>query len=194
MPDTVNGLPLHPLVVHAVVVLLPLACLGVIAVALRGAWRARYGALVVLLTAVATAAIPVATSSGENLERRVGNPGEHAELGDSLIWFALPLLVVSVALVLLHRRTARAVVSAPASAPVAAPATVGSPVTTSAASGAPAAPAETPAAPTRSPVAIVVAVLAVVIAVATLVQVYRVGDSGARVVWQGTVSSQTGDR
>ncbi len=32
MFDTVNGLPVHPLVVHAVVVLLPLALLGTIAV------------------------------------------------------------------------------------------------------------------------------------------------------------------
>ncbi|MEV4388804.1 DUF2231 domain-containing protein, partial [Micromonospora sp. NPDC049580] len=63
MPDTVNGLPLHPLVVHAVVVLLPLAALGVAALAVRPSWRGRYGGLVVLITALATAAIPLATSS-----------------------------------------------------------------------------------------------------------------------------------
>ena len=37
--DLINGLPVHPLVVHAVVVLVPLAALGTIAIALRPAWR-----------------------------------------------------------------------------------------------------------------------------------------------------------
>lgn len=46
-----DGLPVHPLVVHAVVVLLPAAVLGTIAVAVRPAWRRRYGTLVVGVTA-----------------------------------------------------------------------------------------------------------------------------------------------
>ena len=41
MLDTVLGLPLHPLVVHAVVVLLPLVALGVMALAVVPRWRAR---------------------------------------------------------------------------------------------------------------------------------------------------------
>ena len=107
MPDTVNGLPVHPLVVHAVVVLLPLAALGVVALAVRPSWRGRYGVLVVAVAALATAAIPLATESGESLEARVGDPGRHAELGDTLIWFALPLLLAAVALFWLDRRAAR---------------------------------------------------------------------------------------
>ncbi|MET8252160.1 DUF2231 domain-containing protein [Micromonospora sp. NPDC005197] len=158
MPDTVNGLPLHPLVVHAVVVLLPLAALGVAALAVRPSWRGRYGGLVVLITALATAAIPLATSSGESLEHRVGDPGEHAELGDTLIWFALPLLVAAVALVWLHRRDTRSSDSR-----------------------------RTPRA-----LAVVVAVLAVVVAVANLVQVYRVGDSGAKAVWGSAPAASVG--
>jgi uncharacterized membrane protein len=80
--DLINGVPVHPLVVHAVVVLLPLACLGTLAIAVRPAWRERYGLLVVACAAAATALMPVATSSGEALEHRVGSPGQHAELGD----------------------------------------------------------------------------------------------------------------
>ena len=57
-------------------------------------WRRSYGPLVVAVAAAATVLLPVATSSGEALEERVGNPGEHAELGDQLIWFALPMLVL----------------------------------------------------------------------------------------------------
>lgn len=161
MPDTFNGLPLHPLVVHAVVVLLPLAALGVVALAVRPAWRGRFGVLVVLIAAAAVAAIPLATESGESLERRVGDPGRHAELGDQLLWFALPLLVAAVALAWLGRRAAR-------------PAEGGSPRTSGGALG------------------LVVAVLAVVVAAGNLVQIYRVGDSGAKAVWGDTPAASAG--
>ena len=104
MFDLVNGLPVHPLVVHAVVVLLPLACLGTIAIAVRPVWRERYGVLVVACAAIATALIPVATSSSEALEERVGGPGARAEMGDTLLWFAFPVLVLAAALVWIDRR------------------------------------------------------------------------------------------
>jgi len=39
---TINGLPLHPLLVHAVVVLLPLAAVGSIIIAVVPKWRRRY--------------------------------------------------------------------------------------------------------------------------------------------------------
>jgi uncharacterized membrane protein len=148
--DTFNGLPVHPLVVHAVVVLLPLAVVGTLALVARPAWRARYGLLLLLVTAVGTAFIPVATQSGEALERQVGDPGSHAALGDQLIWFALPLLVCVALLLWFDRR--RSVTG------------------------------------TR-----VLAALCAVAAVATGVQVYRVGDSGARAAWGNRVSSSTGD-
>jgi len=107
MLDTIHGLPVHPLVVHAVVVLLPLAILGTIAIVVRPRWRRPYGPLVLAVTAAATVLIPVATSSGEALEHHVGDPGRHAQLGDQLIWFALPLLAVVAAIVWLDRRPPR---------------------------------------------------------------------------------------
>lgn len=167
MFDLFNGLPVHALVVHGVVVLLPLACLGTIAIAVRPSWRHTYGVLVVACAAVATALIPVATSSGEALEHRVGHPGDHAEMGDQLIWFALPLLALSLALVWLDRR--RAPVSADGSGT----------------------PTPTVAGASTSRATRVVAVLALVAALATTVQVYRVGDSGARAAWGDRVESST---
>lgn len=104
MFDLINGLPIHPLVVHAVVVLLPLAALGTIAIALRPQWRHRYGWLVVADAALTTVLLPVATSSGEALEARVGDPGQHAELGEQLIWFMIPLLIIVAAMVWVDRR------------------------------------------------------------------------------------------
>ncbi|GAA3549900.1 DUF2231 domain-containing protein [Nocardioides daeguensis] len=153
MFDLINGLPIHPLVVHAVVVLLPLAVLGTIAIAVRPAWRERYGPLVVVTALVATVLLPVATSSGEALEEHVGDPGQHAALGEQLIWFAIPLLLLSAALTWFGR------------------------------SG------------DRVRALRVIAALAVVASLATAVQVYRVGDSGARAAWGDQVgtSSSGGD-
>ena len=104
MFDTINGIPIHPLVVHAVVVLLPLAVLGTIAIAVRPSWRRPYGPLVVAAALVATVLCPIATSSGEALEKRLGDPGRHAQLGGQLVWFALALLVAVALLVLMDRR------------------------------------------------------------------------------------------
>ena len=157
MFDLINGLPVHVLVVHGVVVMLPLAVLGTIALAVRPAWRRTYGWLVVGVAAVATVLIPIATSSGEALQRRVGSPGEHAALGDTLIWFALPLLVLALAMVLLERRRTST---------------------------------KGPIGPKALPM--VVSVLAVVVGLASAVQVYRVGDSGARAAWADQVASSSG--
>lgn len=163
MFDLIDGIPVHPLVVHAIVVLLPLATLGTVAIAVRPRWRVTYGPLVVGSALVATILCPVATSSGEELEERVGEPEEHAELGESLVWFAVALVVLSAALVYLQHRTDRA------------------------------AAADASAATSTSTLLTVVAVLAVVAGLATTVQVYRVGHSGAQASWEDAVSSPTGE-
>lgn len=104
MLDLIFGLPIHALVVHAVVVLLPLSVVGALAIAAVPRWRRPYGPLVVGLAAVATLLIPVATASGESLEHRVGDPERHAELGEQLIWFAVPLLALLAIVLWLDRR------------------------------------------------------------------------------------------
>ncbi|MFD0485580.1 DUF2231 domain-containing protein [Kineococcus sp. GCM10028916] len=174
MLDTIDGLPVHPLVVHAVVVLLPLAVLGTILVAVLPRWRVRYGGLNALVAVIATALCPIATSSGEALEHRVGDPGAHAGLGDQLVWFALPMTLLAIVLWWVQRRH-RA--DTPDAAAVADTADV----------------AKDPGARGRGPRAVrglgVVAVLSVVAAVAAGVQVYRVGDSGAEAVWADQMTS-----
>ncbi len=110
LPENLGGIPLHPLVVHAVVVLIPLAAIGVIAIALVPKWRSRFGILVVGVAAFAAAMVPIATSTGEQLEERVGESDlleKHAELGDAVLYTAIPLLVVAVALWWFGRRAQR---------------------------------------------------------------------------------------
>ena len=167
MPTFVSGLPLHPLVVHAVVVLLPMAVLGSLVVAVRPAARRRWGWPVAVLTAVAVVSIPVATSTGEGLEHNLPRTqaiATHAELGDQLLVFAAPLLLCVAALAFVDHRRRRGVAAARA----AGPGTMTAPRATSGRA--------------RAGVA-VLAALTVAFALVSAVQVYRVGDSGARAAW-----------
>lgn len=110
MPESIGGIPLHPLVVHAVVVLIPLAALGVMAIALVPKWRGRFGVLVVGVAAFATVMVPVATSSGEQLQESRPDSeliDKHAELGNAALYSAIPLLILAVALWWLGRRADR---------------------------------------------------------------------------------------
>lgn len=92
--DTVMGLPVHSLVVHAVVVLLPLTALGAVLIALVPAWSKRFGVLVVIGAAVVAAASVVSRQSGEELASRVGSPQPHVDLGSVMPLIALGFFVL----------------------------------------------------------------------------------------------------
>lgn len=175
MPTFINGLPLHPLVIHAVVVLVPLTVLGAIVIAGWPAARRRYGSLVVAVGAAAFVADIIAEQAGEGLEHALPRDPAieaHAALGGGLKLWVGALLVVTGALVLLHRR--RTVAGERVGrARQEGPGTVAAPVVTG---------------PNRI-VAVVLAVLVVAVALGTAYQVYRVGDSGAQAVWGGRVYS-----
>jgi len=111
MFDTVLGLPVHALVVHAVVVLVPLSALGVVAISLVPRWRERYGVLVLLLSTAALVMVPVATQSGDRLEDRIDASGvvarqieEHREIAGLVLWPTLAMWVLAAVLVLLTRQ------------------------------------------------------------------------------------------
>jgi uncharacterized membrane protein len=82
--DSVAGLPMHPLIVHAAVVLVPLAALGLILMAVRPSFSRRFGVIVVIVAAAGALAAVAAKLSGEELAERIGTPEVHAELGDLL--------------------------------------------------------------------------------------------------------------
>lgn len=157
----IDGLPAHVLLIHAVVVLLPLAGLAVV---LHAAWptaRRRLGIVTPLLALVALVLVPLTTSAGEWLEDRVGHTPSverHAELGDQLLPFAAGLFVVAVLVWALGRYQDGA------SVPLVAGAS-GQPRT---------------AASWMVPVATAVSV---VVAALTVIWLYRIGDSGATAVW-----------
>ena len=94
MPDTLGGLPLHPLVVHAVVVLLPLSAIGALLLVAVPRWRRTYGPLVLIGLAVSTASAFVAKETGEQLAMEIGITSEHRDWGDRLLPIAAVLLVV----------------------------------------------------------------------------------------------------
>jgi uncharacterized membrane protein len=167
MPTFISGLPLHVLVVHAVVVLVPLAVLGTVVVTLWPAARRRYGWLVVAVAAIATATIPVATSAGEGLEHRLPATAlisVHTHLGDELLVWVAAMLVLLTAFVALHQRNTHLARREGPGTMTATPNLTG---------------------PLRIASG-VLAALALVFAVVSAVQVYRIGDSGARAAWADT--------
>jgi uncharacterized membrane protein len=114
MPNTFMGLPLHALVIHVVVVLVPLAGLGTIAIAVVPRWRARFGVLVILAASAGLAAVPVATHSGQWLKRHLHAGGvvakqikNHERMGNLVLWPTLAMWVLVIALVVLDRQRRR---------------------------------------------------------------------------------------
>jgi uncharacterized membrane protein len=67
----INGIPLHPLIVHAAVVFVPLAALAVIAfVVPKWRWAARWPALVTVV--IAAVSVQLAAMTGDSLKHKVG--------------------------------------------------------------------------------------------------------------------------
>lgn len=166
---TLAGLPAHILLVHAVVVLVPLTGLLVVVESLWPAARRRLAWPVVGLAVLTLVAVPLATEAGEWLEHRIASTPlvrTHAELGDTLLPWAVGLAVVAVLLAALHQRSRRAERRA---------AEVGSAGPEHRARG--------------RLLAAALAVVAVVVAAGSVVTVYRIGDSGARAAWTGQFSA-----
>ncbi|MFZ1412042.1 MAG: cytochrome b5 domain-containing protein [Micropruina sp.] len=105
--DTIAGLPLHPLVVHAAVVLLPLSALGLIALVLVPTWRSTFGWLTLGGLSVGTVSAFIAKESGEALAARLGLPAQHAAWGDLLVPVAVATLIAAGVWFWLQRGVAR---------------------------------------------------------------------------------------
>lgn len=178
---TVNGLPAHILLVHAIVVLLPLAALLLVLSALWPAARAKLAGPNAILSVLVVVLVPITTDAGEWLERRVASTPlvrTHTELGDTAIWVAIPVAVLAL-VVWWRRRESLEVQEAD---------------TTSAGSTAVATRRRVVLAPASTAVTTVLSVLAIAAAGAAFYDVYRIGDSGAQATWQGQYSSTPAPR
>lgn len=105
--DLITGLPVHPLVVHFAVVLLPLAAIGLIVIVFVKKWQRTFGWLVLAGLFVGFGASFVSKESGEALAARMGLPAEHARWGDILPFVALALLVIAAVWFWLVRQAAK---------------------------------------------------------------------------------------
>ncbi|MBK8757070.1 MAG: cytochrome b5 domain-containing protein [Actinomycetales bacterium] len=105
--DTIAGLPVHPLVVHVAVVVLPVSAVAFIALVLLRRARRSFGWLTMLGLFAGTAAAVVAKESGEALAKRVGTPATHASYGDLLPLIGAALAVVALLWMVLQRQRQR---------------------------------------------------------------------------------------
>ena len=164
-PTMINNLPAHVLLVHVVVVFIPLAALLLLCSAFWPAARRRLGIISPIIALVALLFVPLTTSAGEWLIRRV-DPDPlvkaHAHLADGMLPWAAGLFVLAVAVWALHRDWRRTGAN----------------------------DEDKPAKPRWMPVTtVVVAVLSLVVAAGSVVTVYRIGDSGAQAAWHDNFSA-----
>jgi hypothetical protein len=94
---------------HAVVILLPLAAVATVAVALSSRFRHRWGLATVCATFIVTVFVPLTTQAGESLAERLPTNAmiaRHADIGNQLvIWAAaMGLSLFAVVAIDLRRR------------------------------------------------------------------------------------------
>lgn len=165
-PTLINGLPAHVLLVHVVVVLVPLTALVLVVSAVWPTWIRRLGLALPILALVTLISVPLTTHAGEWLENHTDSDPlvrRHADLGDGMLPWAIGLFVVAVALWWFGRR-----------------ATASSDTMTTHPGGAVA---------MTVPVRLAAIVLSVAVAAGSVVQVYRIGDSGAKAAWHDGYSA-----
>lgn len=104
----VLGLPLHPLVVHLVVVALPVGACATLAAVLSPGFRARYGLPSLGTLTVGALSSVAAKFSGEALAETVPLPERHATLGQALVIASLATTVVAWLWWFLERRREQA--------------------------------------------------------------------------------------
>jgi uncharacterized membrane protein len=157
-PEKVFGLPAHPLFVHVPVVLIPLVAIGAIAMACSASVRERFGWLVLAFGVIAGVSTQLAIDSGQVLRQHVPRSAEldrHVHIAESLRPLILLLFLVTLAVMLIDRRTRGAW---------------------------PFAGREPSSGVGRAGAAVLI-VVTVLVAVGTTVRLFQIGDSGAKATW-----------
>jgi hypothetical protein len=93
--DLIFGLPLHPLVVHGAVVLVPLVAFAALAMSYWPSFSRKYGGPVLILAVVAQLSLFLAKASGEPFQDRLNKEIErHKNFGEIAPFTFIPLLVL----------------------------------------------------------------------------------------------------
>lgn len=164
MFERFGDLPLHVLVIHLAVLLLPVAALVAMAHALLPKWRWLLRWPTLLLGVGAVVVAYVTKESGEAFVAAVPQlqplVKTHQDRGNLLFWFVLAFAVIAVAAFLL----------------------LGGPSALASGKGAKA---------TKSkPLELVISAAVVVIGLLVIYQTIRTGDSGAKAVWDGQLPAK----
>ena len=157
-----NGLPLHVLLVHFVVVVVPVAALCTVLAAAWPAARRRLGIVTPIIALGALISVPITTQAGEWLQARVGHTelvAAHAALGTTLLpWAGATFLVAAIQWFWFRFVTAPDAKFA------------------SRVSGRSA----------RIVITLVLAAAVAVLAVGSVLTVVQIGESGVRAIWTGS--------
>ncbi len=94
MFDVFGGLPVHILVIHVVVVLIPLSAIGAVFIAVRPKALRLFGVVTIMGAAVGTIGAFIAKESGEQLSSRIGYPQPHTDYGNIFPIYALIYLLI----------------------------------------------------------------------------------------------------
>ena len=156
--DTLFDLPAHTLLIHAPIVLLPLAAVATVVLAVRPGWRRSVGWWPVVGSAVLTVRVFLAKSSGEAFDEALAGAvdvGTHEQLGNTtfvltLIWLGVTAVVVAL------DQTAVGVTARPGLL-------------------------------AQSPAVLAVSAAWVLVAALATIWLIRTGHEGARLVWEPTM-------
>jgi hypothetical protein len=107
MPEDLFGLPIHILLLHIVVVLLPIVAAATVVATLSSRFRHRWRIATVIATFGVSLFVPLTSQAGESLAERLPESAtiaRHADIGNQLvIWTAVfglsPFAVVAIDLV-----------------------------------------------------------------------------------------------
>jgi hypothetical protein len=92
---TLAGLPLHPLLVHSAVVLVPLVAIGALVMSYLPSFSRRHGKIILILAVIAQVSVFLAKMSGEAFAEILDkNVEKHAELGEITPLVTLPMVIL----------------------------------------------------------------------------------------------------
>jgi hypothetical protein len=154
--NDISGLPSHPLFVHAAIVLIPLLAVITVALAVKAAWRAKWGVPVTIANFLSLVYLSVLVmESGEHLAEKLKmgkRIHEHEELANMTRLLLAVMFLGLLGLVIVDRLQTK--LSAAGTSPTWA-----------------------------KPVAAVSSVATIIVAVLSVIWMFRTGHEGADVTW-----------